>query len=435
MKNYEKTKEESSIVYLDANNLYGHAMCQHLPYKNFKWNTDEWNKEDIMKLGDKDDTGYLFEVDITLPDELHDHFNNYPLFPENISIKKSELNDWQQKDYHESNISKLCLTFHDKEKYVVNYRYLKLALSLGYVLKKVHRVLQYSQCDFLKQYIMLNTDLRTKAKNDFEKDFYKLMNNSVYGKTMENVRNRINFRLITTEDEALRAKNLKRFTIFNENLVGLHIQKQKVKLCKPIYLGQCILDDSKVLMTSFHYNFMLNESVTGIKRENIDLLFTDTDSLCYHIRKHDIFQIIKEHKTEFDLSNYPKDHELYDSINNKVVGKFKNESVKIITEFIGLRSKLYSFTVEGEEHCHNRCKGVKTYVAKKLTIDNYRDTLQTTKSLSVSQNSIRSYQHEIYTESTTKVALSCTDDKVFISSDYIHTYNFGYKGSKKISNI
>jgi hypothetical protein len=257
------------------------------------------------------------------------------------------------------------------------------------------------------------------------------MNNSVYGKTMENVRTRINFRLITTEDEALRAKNLKRFTIFNDNLVGLHIQKTKVKLNKPIYLGQCILDDSKVLMTSFHYNFMLNESVTGIKRENIDLLFTDTDSLCYHIRKHDIFQIIKEHKTEFDLSNYPKDHELYDSINNKVVGKFKNESVKIITEFIGLRSKLYSFTVEGEEHCHNRCKGVKTYVAKKLTIDNYRDTLQTTKSLSVSQNSIRSYQHEIYTESTTKVALSSVDDKVHIANNYINTYNFGFKGTRK----
>ena len=103
------------------------------------------------------------------------------------------------------------------------------------------------------------------------------MNNSVYGKTMENVRHRINFRLISTKEEALRVKNMKRFTIFNENLVGLHINKMKVVLNKPIYLGQCILDDSKHLMTNFHYNFMLNK----VKRENIDLLFTDTDSLCY----------------------------------------------------------------------------------------------------------------------------------------------------------
>jgi hypothetical protein len=176
---------------------------------------------------------------------------------------------------------------------------------------------------------------------------------------------------------------------------------------------------------------MLNESVSGIKRENIDLLFTDTDSLCYHIRKHDIFQIIKENKTEFDLSNYPKDHDLYDGTNNKVVGKFKNESVKIITEFIGLRSKLYSFTVDNEDGSKNRCKGIKTYVAKNLTIDNYRNTLQTTDSLTVSQNSIRSYGHEIYTETTTKVALSCTDDKLYIATNYINTYNFGYKGTRK----
>jgi hypothetical protein len=397
-------------------------------------NTEEWKTEDIMKLGDKDDKGYTFEVDITLPDHLHDHFNNYPLFPENMPIKKDELNTWQQKDYKQSTISKLCLTFHDKEKYVVNYRYLKLALSLGYVLKKVHRVLEYSQINFLEKYIMLNTELRkiaTKNKNKFEEDFYKLMNNSVYGKTMENVRNRINFRLITTDDEALRVKNMKRFTIFNENLVGLHIQKQKVKLCKPIYLGQCILDDSKVLMTSFHYNFMLNEDITGIKRENIDLLFTDTDSLCYHIRKHDIFDIMKKHEDEFDLSNYPEKHFLYNDVNNKVLGKFKNESVTQITEFIGLRSKLYSFTVDGENNSHNKCKGVKTYVAKKLTIDNYRNTLETNESLSVKQNSIRSYQHELYTESTTKVALSSVDDKVFISSNYINTYNFGFKGTRK----
>ena len=95
-----------------------------------------------------------------------------------------------------------------------------------------------------------------QSKNEFEKDFYKLMNNSVFGKTMENVRYRINFRLITTEEEAMRVKNLKRFTIFNKDLVGLHIQKTEVKLNKSIYLGQCILDDAKLLMSDFHYNFM-----------------------------------------------------------------------------------------------------------------------------------------------------------------------------------
>ena len=145
--------------------------------------------------------------------------------------------------------------------------------------------------------------------------FFKLMNNSVFGKTMESVRNRINFRLVDNEDSAWRVKNLNRFTIFDENLVGVHIQKTKIKLNKPVYLGQTILDDSKTLMYNFHYNFILKK----VKRENVDLLFTDTDSLCYHIRKEDIFQIIKDNKDEFDLSNYPKDDPLYDATNKKTI--------------------------------------------------------------------------------------------------------------------
>ena len=280
----------------------------------------------------------------------------------------------------------------------------------------------------MKQYIMLNTNLRTISKNDFEKDFYKLMNNSVYGKTMENVRNRINFRLISTEKESLAVKNMKRFTIFNENLVGVHIQKTLVKLTKPIYLGMNILDDSKHLMYNFHYNFMLKK----IKRENIDLLFTDTDSLCYTIRNQDIFQIMKENKELFDLSNYPKDHELYDATNAKVIGKFKNESVKQITEFIGLRSKLYSYAVDKDSHSHNRCKGVKRNVVEnELTIKDYKHTLETRESKKVTQNNIRSYGHQLFTEKQEKIALSAKDDKVYICDDNIHTYSFGhYKISK-----
>ena len=179
-------------------------MCEYLPVKNFKWNSDEWTKEKILSLDDEGSTGYLFSVDLSLDDSLHDHFNNYPLCPESISIKKDDLNDWQQQDYKESKIKKLCLTFENKTNYVVNYRYLKLVLSLGYTLDKVNKVLEYTQTDFLKEYIMMNTQLRTIATNDFEKDFYKLMNNAIYGKTLENVRVRINFRLISTEEEALR---------------------------------------------------------------------------------------------------------------------------------------------------------------------------------------------------------------------------------------
>jgi hypothetical protein len=275
----------------------------------------------------------------------------------------------------------------------------------------------------MKKYIMKNTDLRTKSKNEFEKDFYKLMNNSVFGKTMENVRKRVDIELVDTEERALKIHNITRWTPFSENLVAVHKQRMNIKLNKPMYLGQTILDQSKLLMYDFHYNFMLKK----IERNNIDLLFTDTDSLCYNIKNQDIFEIMKDNKELFDLSNYSKDHDMYDGTNNKVIGKFKNESIKPIKEFVGLRAKLYTYTIDEENESHNKAKGVKKSVANnKLSMINYKDTLFTRESLSVQQNGIRSKQHQLYSETQTKIALSCKDDKVFICDNNINTYSFGH---------
>lgn len=427
MKNYDESKPDSSIVYLDANNLYGWAMSQYLPCKDFQWNTEEWNKEKIMSIEKDSETGYMLEVDLHIPEHLHDYFNNYVPCPESVKVNKSELNAWQQENYTESNVRKLCCSFNDRTNYVVNYRYLQLALSLGVELVRVKRVLQFTQTDFLKKYIIKNTDLRKDAKNDFEKDFFKLMNNSVFGKTMENVRQRINFRLVDSDEKAWRVKNLNRFTIFSENLVGVHIQKQKVCLNKPVYLGQTILDDSKYLMYDFHYNFMLQQ----IPREDLDLCMTDTDSLLYNIRNHDIYEIMKENRDYFDLSNFPKTSDMYDDTNNKKVGKFKSETIKPITEFVGLRAKLYAFKVDDDDEKHLKCKGVKTCVTQKdLNLAMYRSVLTGRTSKKIKQNGIRSYKHQLFTEEITKVALSGRDDKVYICDDNIHTYNFGHYRTK-----
>jgi hypothetical protein len=460
MKMYDKTKDDSYIIYLDANALYAWAMSQYMPVSGFKWNSDTWTTEKIMDISNNADIGYMFEVDLSIPQtilkkdvngneneiNLHDLFNNYVPLPVNTQVKKENLNKWQQEDYKKSKIRKLCCTFEDRKNYVINYRMLKMALSLGFKLDKVHRVLQFNQKPFLKSYIDLNTDLRKVAKNEFEKDFFKLMNNSVFGKTMENVRNRINFKLISTEDQAWRVKNLKRFTIFSENLVGVHTQKKEIKLIKPVYLGQTILDDSKYLMVNFHYNKMLGSY--GIKRENIDLLFTDTDSLCYHIRHQDIFEIMGKNQDDFDNSEYPQDHFLYNPKNKKVAGVFKNESpASQITEIVCLRAKLYAYETEkdskhikctGNKCTHDRnkckvskCKGIKKCVVNKdLNIDLYRDVLFNRSTHNVNQNGIRSYGHELFTETINKTALSATDDKVFICDNNIHTYNFGHYKTK-----
>ncbi len=276
---------------------------------------------------------------------------------------------------------------------------------------------------------MKNTNERAHAKNDFEKDFYKLMNNSVFGKTMENVRNRINFKFVTTEDQAMRIQNRrKRHTIFNDNLVGVHMLKKEVKLNKPIYIGQSVLDDSKHLMYDFHYNFMMKK----FKRENIDLMFTDTDSLCYHIRNQDPYKIMEKNKSKFDLSDYDKNSPLYDPSNKKVIGKFKNESPNNqITEFVGLRSKLYAYITDDDKD-HKKCKGVKTNVVKKdLTVEMYKNTLFKREKVSVTQNTFRSYKHVIYTEQIEKIALSSNDDKCYIMDDNINCRTFGHYRNKK----
>jgi hypothetical protein len=221
----------------------------------------------------------------------------------------------------------------------------------------------------------------------------------------------------------MRVKNLKRWTNFNDELIGLHLQKTKVVLNKPIYLGQNILDDSKTHMANFHYNCMK----TKIDEGNLKLLFTDTDSLCYHIKHQDIYEIMNKNKDEFDLSNYDEEHFLYDEKNKKEYGKFKNESAKHeIIQFVGLRSKLYSYKKDNHKQ-ENRCKGTKKSVAKTILFDQYKDSLFNHKKFDVSQNVIRAYKHNLYSETVSKTALSFNDDKRYILDDNIHTYSFGHR--------
>jgi hypothetical protein len=176
-------------------------------------------------------------------------------------------------------------------------------------------------------------------------------------------------------------------------------------------------------MYDFHYNFILKK----FNRENVDLLFTDTDSLCYHIKNEDPFEIIKNNKELFDLSEYSKDDPLYDPTNKKVIGKFKNESINQITEFVGLRSKLYAYSVDEETKDHKKCKGVKKYVVNQnLTLDLYKTVLHSRKSHEVKQNGFMSKKHEVFTLSQNKIALSATDDKVYICENNIETYNHGH---------
>jgi hypothetical protein len=413
---FDKSKPSTFITYLDANNLYAWAMSKPQPTHGFEWMT-ETELNDWRNKTNKDGIGCILEVDLEYPETLHDLHNDYPLAPESVKVDK---------------VYKLMPNLNDKTNYVVHHENLKIYESMGLKITKIHRGISFYESPWLKKYIDLNTELRTKASNDFEKDFFKLMNNSVFGKTMENIENHVDIRLVCNEKDALKlAANISydRCTIFDENLIAVHMRRTKLLYNKPIYLGMCILDLSKTLMYDMHYNYIKEKYGNKAK-----LLFTDTDSLAYEIQTADFYNdIANDIQVRFDTSEYPQNHPsgIKTGINKKVLGMFKDEAAgKQIDEFVGLRAKSYSYKMfEGGEH--KKCKGIKRNVVKtQITHDDYKNCLFDNTIFYRKMNVIRSHRHEVYTEEVNKIALSANDDKRVIMDDGIHTLALGHYKTK-----
>ena len=416
MNDYDPNVPTSYIQYLDRNNLYGWAMSKPLPVGGFKWLSERniefygKNPESIREC--------VLEVDLEYPVELHDEHNEYPLAPEGVKVNGTR---------------KLVPHLGSRENYVVHHEALRQLLKYGLRITKIHRGIKFRESDFLSRYIASNTRSRTAAKNEFERDFYKLANNSVFGKTMENVRERSKIRIVNGLEEnkllAYIAKpNYKgAFQFEGSNLVSVNMGESTVTLSKPIYLGQSILDLSKTSMYDFHYDY-----VKPKYGDSARLLFTDTDSLCYEIKTDNFYENIADDvPARFDTSNYPKDHPIAGH-NKKVLGMMKDEAGgNIITEFVGLRSKLYAYDVqEYEGRCEKsfcdgscetkscignggkKCKGVKKAVVKScMSLENYKACLFDNKQHLARFNTLRSRKHEITTDRVTKIALSANDDK------------------------
>ena len=432
MKEYNEKAPSKYIMYLDANNLYGWAMSQYLPTGGFRWMTQKQiDKINLTKYEVDSKKGLILEVDLEYPEELHDLHNDYPLAPEKVKVAKDMLSEYCQNIAEKYGIStglvyKLIPTLGKKEKYVLHYRNLQLYIDLGLKMTKVHRVLEFNQSPWLKQYIDFNTEKRTNAKNSFEKDFFKLMNNSVFGKTMENIRKRVDVRLVTDEKKLLKLVSKPTYVsskIFNENLVAVHKIKETLTLNRPAYLGMCILDLSKTLMYDFHYNYIKNKY-----GEKAKLLFTDTDSLTYEIESEDVYQDFWDDKNKFDNSDYPESSKYFDKTNKKVIGKFKDEAAGVpICEFVGLRSKMYSY-IKDNQKGGKTAKGIKKNVIKKdIQHENYKETLFNNKQMYHKMKTIRSESHQLGSYEINKVSLSCFDDKRYIHEDGKTSYAYAHK--------
>ncbi|KAK5646714.1 hypothetical protein RI129_005178 [Pyrocoelia pectoralis] len=391
---YDSSALTSYLIYYDVNNLYGRTMEEFLPYGEFSF-VDEPNIECILNNPDDSDIGYIVDCDLDYPRELHDSHSDLPLAPEHMIPPAPNL---------------------------------KMYLEQGLKLVKINRVLRFKQSAWLKTYIALNTALRQASKNDFDKNFFKLMINSVFGKLMENVRKYKDVRLVTKWDGRFGARdliskpNFHSCAIFDNDMAIIQMNKLEVFLNKPIYAGFSVLDVSKTFLYDFHYNYILKKF-----KNNAKLLYTDTDSLVYAFSVPDIYQCMKEDINRFDTSDFEPDN-VYGIplVNKKVPGLMKDENHgKIMLEFVGLRAKMYAYSVNPQAVV-KKSKGSTSASVRQITIDDYKRALFDYKIVKRHQRLIRSKKHLVFTIKQNKIVLSPYDDKRLLHFGLTDTRPWGF---------
>ena len=434
---YISSKSSSFILYLDANNLYGRAMQEYLPWKNFEWmSPHQLNYDFIKRLEPEGEVGCIIQCSLEYPVALHDYHSDYPLAPIKKSIPYGMLSPVARMicDKHKlkrtTNVEELLATVEDKDFYILHYRNLQLYVSLGLRVKKIHAGIIFKQGPIMKSYVDFNSEKRAQATNKFDTDFYKLLSNSLYGKTIENPEKRSKVKLCSessTYENYVGKPNFKNAKRINSKLMGVEMKYSSIKINKPFYIGMSILDLSKWHMYNFHYNVM--KAIFG---DRVHLLYTDTDSFIYEISSADVYEELRPHARDyFDFSNYPENHMLKNSCNKKVPGKFKDESAsKCITEFVGLRSKMYSFMFDEKKDVSKAevrvAKGVqKSVIFNDLRFSTYLNCLWNGKVKEHNFKTIPSMKHSVATYTQSKITLCPFEDKRYLL-DAINSVPYGH---------
>eukprot|EP00116_Pleurobrachia_bachei_P000927 sb/3461189/ len=410
-------EEPSSFIhYVDANNLYGASMMNKMPTKNFQWlSQEEISSLDVQKLDAEGDKCYILEVDLGYPEALHDYHTDFPLAVEGKQIHEAQLSDYNRQflEQHGETFSpsrKLVPDLNDKIRYTCSLKNLQLFLKHGLVLTKIHRVLTADQEDFMTPYINFNSAKRQEATDEFSRDFWKLCNNSVYGKFIESVRKRTDVKVVTDERMALKLTSKPQYKgahILDQDITLIQCSKARIILNKPIFCGFMVLENAKHIMYQFWY-----EVLKPKYGDNIKLLFSDTDSFVYAVYTEDGYKDLFEMKDLMDLAGYLPDSILgpfRELKNKKVPGKFSDElPTEIVREVISLKPKLYSIlTKKLCSDCPSKCKclpghtakakGVSRTAKKHITHENYRTMLQEKGTSLAKCRAIRTLNNSLYT--------------------------------------
>ena len=426
-------------------------MSRKLPLDDYEWANVTIFTDNFVKNYDVDsDKGFLLEVDVEYPDELRVAHEDLPFLPEKKSKKHiqyefDEIRRAHNKVYKTFNINhglynKLIASVCDKNKHVVHISTLKQALNNGLRLKRVYRVIEFNQSAWLKPYIDINTQLRKTAKNDFEKNFFKLMNNADFGKMIENVRKRRDVKLRVTEErrkKLVSKPNYASCTAFSDHLMAIEMRKTCIYMDKPILVGQAILDKSKELMYRFFCDHLKPKY-----RDKLQLLYMDNDSFVLSIETNDFFKDTKDDLKEwFDTSCYdknmvlPKEFADNASVNKKVIGKMKDDWVSMyMTEFVALSPKIYAYQqihIDKTLSEERKARGTNKMVTKmSLSFDRYKKRLFDNETVECIQHRIKSTPYSKDTVEMTKIALKSYDNKRLWSFNGITSFPYGTNAFK-----
>lgn len=440
--NYDSTRPRREIVMLDCTNLYGHALSKVLPEKDFRWlSEEEIARLEIESLSHKSPIGYVLEVDLDYPPELHREHSMYPLAPHRVAIPPAQWSDHTYKlaqalqdiGVFKIGQEKLVPDLTERRNYIVHYQNLKFYLAKGMRLRRIHRAVAFRQRAWMHDFVEFITVQRAKAVSEFESSFWKLILNSIYGRLLMDKGKHVSMKLIDDVkvfQKCASKPNFKSVTFYNSDFVGVQIKPESIELGNPVAVGFAVLELSKCHMYKFHYNHAL-PILGGPSR--CQLLMTDTDSLAYEVEGGDdpkelLARVAPQY---FDFSNFPPDHALYDAGNRKIKGTFKFEhAAQTISHFVGIRPKMYCFRFAGDDNSRQddvaKAKGIPRMALNKLRFEDYCKALvEPGQTQTCHFQCIRSKKHQLYTLKAKKKSLSSLDTKRWLCDDGINTLAHG----------
>jgi hypothetical protein len=424
---YVKAEGDTFISYWDENNLYGNALGQLLPTANFRWLTaEETAAMDWLNIDTEGESGYVLKVDLVYPDEIHDATQDFPLAPEPALVTEEMFTEfmreqWARRCEFRGNSKykpekKLLMTCRNKTEYVVHFKLLKFYLEMGMKITHVHEVIKFTQTRLFRKYIDDNSARRQAATDDFTKDLYKLLNNALFGKTMENVRDRKKFTLRTSEAQMYQdtsKPHYYRTVEFSPDLMLNELMNLEVKLYKPIFIGQAVLDLSKLVM--YHLRYDRLQHYEGQFNGKITVIGGDTDSLFCKIDRINLFTQLHPAMIQdglLDSSNYPPQHPLFSERHKAQLGCIKDEvEGEKLVEAVLLKPKCYSMQTASGRVCKKRAKGIQYCVKNRIPHEKFVQVYRLQEELVRSTRRFETNNHVVSTIRQQKWALSCLDTK------------------------